>query len=239
MSDNDRDKKPWCKKHKTIICIIIIAISMGIALIFLEFSFIDHNHFHSLAYLTAALVAVTGVLAAVAYKELNALSEISRRSAEQLKELSSTARTDFLMRIDRRYSSEEILKAREIIAEIKRKHGEYSSKRFQNEMKNIKENKDQKKSYSKEYVYLLNLLDLLETISYLCYKDHITPAQIHELFGNAIKNYQIIFKCWLGDFNAGKDIKNQSYPHFPDLMKGKKKRSEIKTSSQSQSEFPH
>jgi len=242
----------WYGKHKKILWTIVIAIIIGIGLVALELFFIDHNHFHSLAYLTAALVAATGILASVAYRELRSLSKISKSSMKQLEKISSIAKTDFLLRIDHRYGSEEILKARRLIAELKRdtelKHDNdgYLSKAFQNEMIKIRENKESDESYSIKYIELLNLLDFLETVAYFSKEGYIDSNQIVELFGSAIKGYQDIFSQWIRYFNyyesGEKKAKEEqdypyynyyenrkkkekpNYPYFPDLMKVKKEK---------------
>jgi len=162
--------------------------------------------FHGLS-----IVLLTVGIIAVAWYQLTRLNKISK--------------ADFLLRLDERYGSEDILKARRLIAELKRNakfkydNDVYLSKAFQNEMIKIRENKESDRSYSRKYIELLNLLDLLETVAYLCCEDYISTDQVKELFGNAINNYEKIFNQWICYFNycengEEKAKEEQDYPYF-------------------------
>jgi len=207
MSDNDREKKPC---YKNIGWVVSIAIIIGIVLVLLELFILSHTHSYSLAYLTAALVVVTGLLAYVAYNELSHLSKISEKSEKQLKELSIIAKTDFLMRIDHRYCSKEMVDARTII------HNLYHKVKADHEAKSDPKLKDEKLSTSRhriligqaieklrlksgkegrDFILLVNFLDFLETVSYLANKKehHIETTDIEALLGGSIVYYCEVF----------------------------------------------
>ena len=115
----------------------------------------------------------------------------------QLSGLQKTAQSDFLMRIDDRYASKSILKARQIIQRLYREsniqnpgaphsvHNSHISIRIHE----ISENIDN----SNEYIYLLNLLDFLETISYFANKGAISISDIESLMGPSMGFFFTIF----------------------------------------------
>lgn len=116
----------------------------------------------------------------------------------QLTAIQKTERADFLFRIDERYGSEIILKARQIIQRLYREsnnlhpgapesvHRSHIAIRINEISENI--------NTSEEYVYLLNLLDLLETISYFANNGLILESEIQNLMGPSMEFFFIIFK---------------------------------------------
>jgi len=147
----------------------------------------DHgiSNFYSacLILLTFSLVIVTGLLARVAWIQLAGIKNM--------------AQADFLIRIDDRYGSEPILKARHIIQRLYREsnnlypgapesvHRSHIAIRVNEISENI--------NTSEEYTYLLNLLDFLETISYFANKGDISESDIKNLMGPSMGFFFIIF----------------------------------------------
>ncbi|MEO8401691.1 MAG: DUF4760 domain-containing protein [Gammaproteobacteria bacterium] len=115
----------------------------------------------------------------------------------QLKEISKAAKADFLMRIDDRYASESILRARQTIQRLYRESnnlhpGSPESVHRSHIAIRINEISEDINS-SEEYTYLLNLLDFLETISYFTNKGDISESDIHNLMGPSMGFFFTIF----------------------------------------------
>lgn len=138
---------------------------------------------------SAAIIILTIILACIGWFQFDALNK--------------TSRADFLLRIDYRYSSTEIIKARAIIQELYRKaspKGETTIypvvvERIAKLIKEVgqSENKD---DYER-FAYLLNLLDFLEVIALFCRKKLITTDEVDELLGNSIIFFYDIFRPWI------------------------------------------
>jgi hypothetical protein len=132
----------------------------------------------------ACLIILTSFLVCIAWIQLSGIGK--------------TAQSDFLMRLDNRYGSESILKARVII------------QRFYRESKNlnptateavhryyigIKINEMSEDINSSEgYVYLLNLLEFLESISFFANRKDLQTEDILNLMGLSLVFYYDIFK---------------------------------------------
>jgi len=122
---------------------------------------------------------------------------------QQLENLNRTSSADFLLRIDNRYSNPEIIKARIIIQQLYRKttspEKKYSeddvTKKIADEIKLIgRENSNES---CEKFIYLLNLLDFLETISYFSNRNFVNATEIDNLLGNTILFNYKIFKYWI------------------------------------------
>lgn len=137
----------------------------------------------------ASIIFLTVVLIAVAWLQLGALNK--------------TSRADFLLRIDDRYSSPEIIKARITIQELYRKTSPsgqgYSeddvTKRIADEIQVL--GKETSSESCEKFVYLLNLLDFLETISYFSNKGYVSVKEINELLGCTITFNYKVFQGWI------------------------------------------
>lgn len=119
----------------------------------------------------------------------------------QLKNLNQTTTSDFLLRIDERYGSPEILKARVIIHEL-------YCLTYQDEIDiNIHINKIAKKiltmknkvDSSTNFIYLYNFLNFLETIAYFANNNYISNVDVDELLGGSLKYYYLVFKLLIED----------------------------------------
>lgn len=131
----------------------------------------------------------------------------------QLTGLNRTSNADFLLRIDNHYGSREILKAREI---IHRFHLETPSDKISKEThiqlvaEKVKETREQLKK-AEDFIYLLNLLDFLETIAYFARKKHIDTKEIDELLGGSIVYYYKVFKVLITHIRKEHDDDNDYY----------------------------
>jgi hypothetical protein len=185
----------------TLVCILSICIFIALPVFELLsktdlFPNNDHSiisiYSASLIVLTFFLVIATGALAYVAYIQIDS-------ARKQLEQIGNSTRADFLIRLDNRYGSKQIIKARQII------HALYlESKKIQ---RISEENEDIHRNYiaekindyaedpekANDYVYLLNLMDFLETISFLANKGIIQKEEITDLMGLSLNFFWDIF----------------------------------------------
>lgn len=121
------------------------------------------------------------------------------------------SRTNYLLRIDERWSSPEIIKAREVIHELylDAKHLNPELKEDNEQIKPVIALEIMKIHDSKEmtekFVSLLNFLDFLETIGYLHSKKAITTEEVSELLGNSIIYFYDIFSIYIAYRRKTKD----------------------------------
>jgi len=133
----------------------------------------------------------------------------------QLGNLNKTSKADFLLRIDGRYGSVEIVKARAIIQRLYRAASppnedvpqEIYFQKIADSIDTIRDSKDKKSC--EEFSYLLNLLDFLETIAYFSRKEYISVRDIDELIGNSILFYFRIYRQWI--YYRRRKYGNKSY----------------------------
>lgn len=117
----------------------------------------------------------------------------------QFSNLNQTSKGDFLLRVDTRYSSEEILKARTIIHRFycqTRKEEITDDKHVEliaNKILEIMYNENE----SDDFIYLINFLDFLETLAYFVRKNLLSYKDIYELLGGSILYYYKVFKPWI------------------------------------------
>jgi len=165
------------------------------------------------------IVFFTAILAWVAYHTLNSLSQ--------------TARSDFLLKIDERYTSADMLKARTII------HTLYCNTRGENICEKTRISKiseeikvlyaSNKDRDAEEFMLLLNFLDLLETIAFFSNKKRIDKDEVNELSGASIVYYYDVFKPWIFDHR----IKKNNDDYYCELQKLAKEFNEMKNVSTS------
>lgn len=127
----------------------------------------------------------------------------------QSKEILKTSRGDFLMRIDDRYGSPDIIKARKIIHDIylqeipnedDKKNNPTKWKDMQQDRMSIiivKMEEDKSAYKSEEFICLLNFLDFFETIAYFCNKGDISSQEVEELMGCSFRYYCNLFKKFI------------------------------------------
>lgn len=122
------------------------------------------------------------------------------------------SRTNYLLRVDERWSSPEIIKAREVIHEL------YLSAKELNP--DLKEDNEQIKPIialgimklhdnhreTQKFVSLLNFLDFLETIGYLHSQKSITTEEVSDLLGNSIVYFYDIFSIYIAYRRKTKDV---------------------------------
>lgn len=120
----------------------------------------------------------------------------------QLGDLNKTSTAEFLLKIDGRYGSEEIIKARAIIQRLYRTANPEDEKTkdeyvrlMSKQIDNIRKETDDKSSL--EFAYLINLLDFLETVAFFTRKKYISVRDVDELLGNSVVFYYDVFKSYI------------------------------------------
>lgn len=169
-----------------LICVpLIVFFSMVLFPYFAYFyvNFLDHKpdgriiDFHNVS-----LIILTLILVCVAWIQLAGISRVSR--------------SDFLLRVDDRYGSKSIIQARKIIHELDCRTNtndicsEVRIKNISDEISKICE--DEKSS--RQFIYLLNFLDFLETVAYFTNKELISETELKELFSDSLVYYYQILK---------------------------------------------
>lgn len=119
----------------------------------------------------------------------------------QIKKLNTITKADFLLRVDDRYGSPNIVKARTIIHKIYVTTNSENLCRDKHILKIAEEVKQlgisKNTSDIENFVLLLNFLDFLETIAFLAEENHINYEEISALSGDSIIFYYRIFKPWI------------------------------------------
>lgn len=154
--------------------------------------------------LTYFLVVATAGIAYVAHIQLN-------NAREQLKQIGKSARGEFLIRLDERFTSPQIIEARTTVHIIYRntqpdcKHnGSHKTKLcegctkihmqlIRNQIQII--GRDSKKS--KEFIQLRSLIELFETIGYFSRNGYVNVTDVNELIGGTVEFHYEIFKNWI------------------------------------------
>ena len=119
------------------------------------------------------------------------------------------SRTNYLLRIDERWSSAEIVRAREVIHKLyldaKEAYPKYDNEQLKpiiaQAIMELNDNQDQ----IEQFIKLLNFLDFLETIGFLHYKKAITTEEVSELIGNSIIYFYDIFSIYIAYRRRTKD----------------------------------
>lgn len=119
----------------------------------------------------------------------------------QLRKINKNLNAEYLIKIDERWRSSEIIKARTIIHHIYldaisdlAKHNITDKSAIRERIgKEIKEMSESKGKVKVEnFICLLNFLDFMETVGYLHTQDHLKRESLNELFGASIEfNYEI------------------------------------------------
>lgn len=198
-------KKYWLSlKFRPFIKALVVGLVVAFILMYIVHPLLgDNEDGWSNAYYIL-LAAGTGLIAWVAWIELSHLENIGQN--------------DFLLRIDDRYGSKEIVEARTIIHKLSLDAPEieicYDSHVDAIGQK-IKEMEINKKS-PKKFVYLLNFLDFLETIAYFVKKEALKSEDLEELLGESLTYYYDIF-CPLICSRREKHKKNSYYRELENL----------------------
>lgn len=137
------------------------------------------------------LVAITAALAFIAWI--------------QFRRLIGKLQADYLLEVDKRWHSTRIIKARVVIHTLFLQSKKHIRKHKSSPAilrgwlgeKIIKLSESQNKSKLKNFVYLLNFLDFMESVGYFYSRKYLTKKQVEELFGISLKfNYEI-FKPYI------------------------------------------
>jgi len=186
--------------------VVVVGLMVLISLIFLERAYFNIFVTHDDGILqlhAASLIILTFLLVCAAwFAAWFPLSDINK-----------TSKGDFLLRIDERYGSNEIMQARKIIHKFycatRPENGNISLEvhinKISEEIKKISTIEDS----AKDFIHLLNFLDFLETIAYFTHKNHITYNDIDELLGWSITYYFKVFKPWI--YYRRKKYNNNKY----------------------------
>lgn len=210
--------KKFCKWVSKNTSKIITVISL-IVLILIILSFIDlfyqgyweHNANDNTVILlySISIILLTIIIILIAYNQLNHLNLTAKKSQD-------TNKNDFLLRIDNKYTSPEIIKARAIINQYyiatkyhmgkeKQWIKDYSDKNqiekkriemVADEIESLGKNSDVEQN-SERHMYLLNFLDFLETIAYFCNQKAVDERQVSALLGDSLCFYYDIFENWI------------------------------------------
>ncbi|MCL9685835.1 DUF4760 domain-containing protein [Legionella maioricensis] len=201
---------------KGFIYFLLISILLSLLFWFLpSFQFFifpsgDKPSEHNFLYYIISL-AITFIIVLIAYT----------KSKEALKQ----SRTNYLLKIDERFCSHEIIKAREIIHEhylaIQQENKEIEIDALKHELgkKIIVISRDV--NSKEEYIYLLNFLDFLETIGYLYVQKAVTIPELNELLGNSIVYFYEIFHPYIKHRRNSK-ADQKFYSQFEQLYKSVK-----------------
>lgn len=154
--------------------------------------------------------AATAVLAVIAWHQVGGIQKSNE--------------TGVLLRIDERWSSEELIEARTLIynmyLEASVKTSSSNVDKFSNSThsiigrKIIKMSSDNKKC--DDFIYIINLLDFMETIGYLQSKDHIHPSVLDALCGEDLRFNYRIFESYIF-YKRKKNNNNKLYRYFENL----------------------
>lgn len=199
----------WFDRHELL---FYLGIMFLVLLVFFIITITDWKFFkkgENVEWIYYALgISITFVIALIAY----------RQSKEALRQ----SRTNYLLRVDERWSSNEVIKARLVIHKLYLNAQKQVSKIHRHESKyitpiiakGIMELHD-KEENAKDFIYLLNFLDFLETIGYLHSEKSISTDEVRELLANSIIYFYEIFSDYIDYRRKTKDP--AFYQHFEKL----------------------
>lgn len=131
----------------------------------------------------------------------------------QLSSLNKTNQSEFLLRIDERWSSESILIARmyfhTLLLELRAKNNNVDPDISIIGYKLIEMSRDETKV--KEYIYLKNLLEFFETIGFLYAQERINTKEADELIGNSILYFYKAYEPYIIHQRKNKNDNNLYY----------------------------
>lgn len=131
----------------------------------------------------------------------------------QIHNANRISKDDILLRIDYRYTSLEIIKARSIIHRLYVKFEDGKTSR-EDKIINTSAKIEAMRTSNiirerSEFMYLINFLDFLETIALFYNKGSIDETDLEILSGDSMKFYRDIFGCFIE--NRRKSTSNRSY----------------------------
>lgn len=153
---------------------------------FFKFSDNQTGQEHAFIYY-GSIITLTLILAFIAYSKSNSALKQSK--------------INYLLEIDERFCGSEIIHAREIIHEFYLTATELYPDFDNDQIKpiigkminDIHNNIGRKR----DFIYLLNFLDFLETIGYLYVKKGVTIPELNELLGNSIVYFYEIYEPYI------------------------------------------
>jgi len=197
-----------CAVLALVIVIDLFFFEGGVVGLVINDNSLDELHYVLMVVLTAALVYV-------AWHQLSGIGRVSKG--------------DFLLRLDERFGTSDVIKARRIIHSLYRyadknnKNGPKTLEYLQGQVSiylyKLKNNKLDILDYKndellqeKHFSLVLNFLDLLEATAFFCNKGYIDGNDLRELSGDSIKYYFGIYKKIIED-RRDRRGENQYY-HF-------------------------
>lgn len=181
-------------KWASIIILVILGLIFSGVYYHLHLSDEHQNFETSLAYSVLALF-VSGILILLGYIK-------TQEAIEQ-------SRINYLLRIDARWASPEIIRAREVIHKLyldaTKSHPQYENQQIKPLIAQAIMELHNNKTQIEEFIKLLNFLDFLETIGYLHSKKAITTEEVSELLGNSIIYFYDIFSVYIDYRRKTKD----------------------------------
>jgi len=186
--------KKYVREHPivfiTALLILIILLSIIINYCFYDVMNESHKK-NSVSEINALLYFLTGAatlaLAIIAWHKLTGIKEQSE--------------AQFLLQIDKRWSSKEILDARKTLHGIYREASQNKeiSKDILSEIgkKIIRMSESDKEDEQNKFIELLNFLELMESVGYLCEKGHVKAEDLDSLFGESLEFNFEIFKPYI------------------------------------------
>ncbi len=174
-------------------------ILFGTILIFFSLIYLLHledsqNFEAGLTYSILALF-ISGIIGLLAYIK-------TQEAIEQ-------SRINYLLRIDERWASAEIIRAREVIHKLyldaKKLHPTYENQQIKPLIAQAIMDLNDDETQIEPFIKLLNFLDFLETIGYLHSRKAITTEEVSELLGNSIIYFYDIFSIYIAYRRKTKD----------------------------------
>jgi hypothetical protein len=177
----------------------LLSIIVIVALFFIFYNYSDLNdkekllEVHLPYYILALIVSIALVL--IAYF----------KSKEAIKQ----SKTNYLLKLDERWGSREIIRAREVIHRLylkaKGANKKYSNEKIKGVVANSIMNLHEDKEHIADFISLLNFLDFLETIGYMHSEQAIKTEEVKELMGNSLVYFFDIFKIYIDYRRKEKD----------------------------------
>ncbi|VEB35513.1 DUF4760 domain-containing protein [Legionella cherrii] len=119
------------------------------------------------------------------------------------------SRINYLLRIDERWASPEIIRAREVIHKLyldaKKLYPQYENQQIKPIIAQAIMDLNDDETQIEQFIKLLNFLDFLETIGYLHSREAITTEEVSELIGNSIIYFYDIFSIYIAYRRKTKD----------------------------------
>jgi len=148
-------------------------------------------------------------------------------ASTQLDQLERTSHADFCLRLDERYTSKETQKAKQIIhcyelqaqKELELANQEVNdtsiSQRVGEKILSLKN----EEASSKNYIILINFLDILETAAYFVNNRYVSEGEARSLFGDLIADNGRKYKPYIDELNDEDESNEECYKEILSYLK--------------------